>query len=127
MYRAYLTSDQIHYPAILEWDKEYFKKNGCFKFLTDEDIEDKKDPIEVVYTGFGFLLAKFGVFESLEYPWFRPLTQEMSETIKDFSSEDVSICQLLREKRFKIYIDPTVIVGHEKKKILLPPRLYSRT
>jgi hypothetical protein len=94
--------------------------------LRDEDIKDKKDPFEVVYTGFGFLLSKYGVFETLQYPWFRPLTQDISKDISDFSSEDVSFCQLIREKGFKIFIDPLVIVGHEKKKVLLPERLYNK-
>jgi len=122
----YLTADGFTYPVVTEWNKEYFKKNGSFKFLTEPEAAKLKDPFEVVYTGFGFFLAKYGVFESLEYPWFRPLDQEISETIKDFSSEDVSVCQLIREKGHKIFVDPTVVVGHEKKKVILPERLYNR-
>jgi hypothetical protein len=122
----YMTTDGITYPVVTKWDTEFFKSHGYFQFMRDEDIVGKKEPFEVVYTGFGFLLVKYGVFESLEYPWFRPLTQNISDNISDFSSEDVSFCQLIREKGFKIFVDPTVIVGHEKKKIILPQRLYNR-
>lgn len=119
----YQTSDGYTYPAVREWDEKFFLENGYFQFLNDDDIKDMKDPIEVVYTGFGFLLAKNGIFESLEYPWFEPIHHSLSETVKDFSSEDVSVCRKLLDKGHKIYVDPTVVVGHLKPKIIMPQRL----
>jgi hypothetical protein len=106
-----------NYAIVKDWDIEFFKKNGRFEFLSSIDLKGKTELIEVSYTGFGFVLIKRGIFECLEYPWFRPIFHEISETVKDFSSEDVSICQLFREKGFKVYVDPTVRVGHEKKLI----------
>jgi hypothetical protein len=35
--------------------------------------DGKEDLIEVAYTGIGFMLIKKGVFERLEYPWFKPI------------------------------------------------------
>jgi hypothetical protein len=32
--------------------------------------------------------------------------------------EDVAFCHKAIEKKYNIYVDPTVIVGHEKKIIL---------
>jgi hypothetical protein len=61
------------------------------------------------------MLIKYGVFESMKYPWFRPITQKISDGVEDFSSEDVSFCQTVINNGYKIYVDPTVIVGHEKK------------
>jgi hypothetical protein len=115
---VYLMQGGTHYASVENWNIEYFKKNGSFQFFTKKDLEGKTGLINVAYTGFGFILIKKGVFESLEYPWFRPLYQEISENVRDFSSEDVSICQIFREKGLKIYIDPLVKVGHEKKIIL---------
>lgn len=113
----YMMSDKTNYAAVLNWDIEYFGKNGTFKFLQEKDIQGVTDLIEVAYSGFGFMLVKRGVFESLEYPWFRPITHTLSadnKDIVDFSSEDSSMCYTLREHGYKIYVDPTVRVGHEK-------------
>ena len=79
--------------------------------------------MQVEYTGFGWILVKKGVFESLEYPWFRPLwhtihTKDDGTEITDFSSEDVSWCKLVIEKGHKIWVDTTSVVGHEKMMIL---------
>lgn len=101
------------FTTVEKWDEEYFKKTGSFQFMTDKDIKGKKDLIDVAYTGFGFILFKYGVFEALEYPWFQPIFHTIGNA-RDFSSEDVSICRLLKEKNYKIYVDPTVRVGHEK-------------
>jgi len=111
----YLMKGGTHFAIVKDWDKEFFKKNGYFPFLTPKDLKGKTNLIEVSYTGFGFILIKYGVFESLEYPWFRPIFQEICKNVSDFSSEDVSVCQLFREKGFKVYVDPTIKVGHEKK------------
>ena len=101
------------FATVKDWNEEYFKKNGTFKFLVDEDVKDKKDLIEVDYTGLGWMLIKKGIFEKMEYPWFRPLWKNFGG-ISDFTSEDTAFCLIAKEKGFKIYIDPTVRVGHEK-------------
>ena len=44
--------------------------------------------------------------------------KDFSSSIKEFTSEDVGICQLLREKNLKIYINKKIKVGHEKSWIL---------
>ncbi|MGA1870541.1 MAG: glycosyltransferase family 2 protein [bacterium] len=105
------------FATVADWDEEYFKKNGYFKFLQNEDIDREKDKIEVSYTGMGFMLVKSGVFESMEYPWFRPINMKIGEMV-DFTMEDVAFCIRAKEKGYKIYVDPNVIVGHEKRIIL---------
>lgn len=65
----------------------------------------------------GFILVKKGVFESMEYPWFKPIEKKIGNMV-DFTMEDVAFCLTAREKGFEIYVDPTVRVGHEKKVIL---------
>lgn len=116
----YMMADGVNFATVKDWDTEYFGKNGSFKFLTEEDTKGVTDLMEVAYTGFGFMLIKRGVFESLEYPWFRPVMHNLSAgnaDVVDFSSEDSSVCWMLREKGYKIFVDPTVRVGHEKRKI----------
>jgi len=113
----YLMQGGKQLAVVEDWDTDYFKANGTFRFMTPEDLAGKTDLFEVAYTGFGFVLMKYGVMESLDYPWFRPVNHDMGE-ISDFSSEDASMCCLLREKGFKIFVDPMVKVGHEKEAVL---------
>ncbi|OGS21048.1 MAG: hypothetical protein A2252_03910 [Elusimicrobia bacterium RIFOXYA2_FULL_39_19] len=93
----YAMQDGKSFATVKDWDEEYFKQNGSFRFLTVEDItrlaspdgvssgEKQKLPdsnlIEVAYTGFGFMLIKKGVFESMTYPWFKPIEKKIGEII----------------------------------------------
>jgi hypothetical protein len=114
----YYMEDGKQFPVVKEWDESYFKKYGTFKFLNKEDIQGCNTPFEVCYTGFGFLLIKRGVFECITYPWFEPQHYKIGNVV-DFSSEDVSFCKKAQSEGFKIFVDPTVIVGHEKTRILI--------
>jgi GT2 family glycosyltransferase len=115
----YLMENGIQYAAVKNWDLQFFKQHGTFQFLSPEDIKNTTDIIEISYTGFGFLLMKKGVIEKLEYPWFEPQIINFGEEMIDFASEDVSFCLKVKSAGIKIYIDPTVKVGHEKVKILI--------
>jgi hypothetical protein len=114
---VYMMANQIHYATVEKWDEEEFKRSGAFKFYTPDDLKDKTNLVDVAYTGFGFMLIKKGVFESITYPWFRPIFHTIG-TAKDFSSEDASFCKMIRQKGYKIFIDPQLRVGHEKKVVL---------
>ena len=78
----------------------------------------KKNPnklMQVEYTGFGWMLVKKGVFESLKYPWFTPIFErKIAKGVVDFCSEDVSFCKKVLKQGYKIYVDTTIVVGHEK-------------
>jgi hypothetical protein len=113
----YLMEGGTAFASVINWDEEYFKRNHCFQFLTPNDLQGKEDLIEVSYTGMGFMLIKKGVFESMEYPWFRPIEKRIGEMV-DFTTEDVGFCLTAREKGFSVWIDPQVRVGHEKKVVL---------
>ena len=121
----YPVSDKSGYATVLlkDWDLDFYKKNGFFKFMTDEDIKNNnKDEnnglMECAYTGFGMLLMKKGVMESLEYPWFKQTLVDCGSGIQDYTSEDAACCYRLREKGFKIWVDPTIRIGHEKSIVL---------
>jgi len=98
-------------------DEDYFRKNGYMEYLTPETIEKSKRNeqglIAVDYIGFGFCLIKKGVFEKMEYPWFRPEWFEI-DNCKDFSMEDVGFCINAKKAGFEIFVDPEVRVGHLK-------------
>lgn len=116
----YLMDGGTKYATVKDWDIEFFKKNSSFQFLTPKFVEKWKQQhpnklMEVEYTGFGFLLCKKGVFEKINYPWFEPVYEnKIAENVVDFCSEDVSFCKKILKKGLKIYIDPNIIVGHEK-------------
>jgi GT2 family glycosyltransferase len=120
----YKMEDRKHFAAVVEWDIEYFKKYGTFKFLSVDDWQqyDKETLMEVAYTGMGFTLIRKGVFEKIGYPWFMPIWEEIpldnGIIAKDFTSEDVGFCRTATEKGIKIFVDPSIIVGHEKMVVL---------
>jgi len=93
---------------------DYFIKNGSYELMKRDEVKDKTDLIEIDYAGLGFMLIAKGVVESLEYPWFTSMEKEIGNNIKDLSSEDATFCFRIKEQGFKIFVDPTIIVGHEK-------------
>jgi len=113
----YLMEGGQAFAAVKDWDEEFFKQHGYFQFLTPKDLDGQKDLMEVSYAGFGFILIKRGVFESMTYPWFRPIFKKIGDAI-DFTMEDVAFCLRAQEAGYKIYVDPLVKVGHEKTTIL---------
>jgi GT2 family glycosyltransferase len=113
----YLMANGTQFATVEHWDEKFFSQNGYFDFITPQTLQEKTELFPVAYTGFGFILIKNGVFEKMEYPWFRPEYIQIGNSF-DFTMEDVAFCLNARKKGFQIFIDPTVIVGHEKTRIL---------
>jgi hypothetical protein len=103
-------------------DVQYFKEHGYFECLTLKDIKDENDLIEVAYSGMGFMMVKKGVFESLVYPYFTSEVVHLGNDLTDIVSEDASFCMKIKDKGFKIFIDPLVEIGHEKTIIVRSPK-----
>jgi len=113
-----------------KWDFELYKKNGgSFEFVSREKANQLRQTgglCEIEYNGFGFMCIKRGVFEKIPYPWFPPTFFNFKYTdtngneidVHDFCSEDVGFCRKAIEAGFKIYVDPSIRVGHEKTHIL---------
>jgi hypothetical protein len=114
----YKMNDGKHYATVKNWDKEYYKKNSAFEFLTDEHLEQLPDVFNVEYTGMGWMLIKKGVIENIKYPWFAPVWEEFGPGVNEFTSEDVAFCKRLQEKGYKIKVNKKVRIGHEKSWIL---------
>lgn len=111
-------------PVVLEWNKDYFAQNGKFDFKTPKQLIDlaansSNGLVKAFYNGMGFSIFRKGVFERLEYPWFRPLTHKVGENI-DLMGEDVALFYNLYEKGINLWIDPYAYVGHEKYQVLKP-------
>ena len=114
----YMMENGRQFAVVEDWDEKHFLEHGTFHFLDSDDMQKRKAPFPVAYTGMGFMLVKKGVFESIGYPWCRPVNYEFSEEVKDFSSEDAGFCHVARAKGFSVLVDPSVRVGHEKALIL---------
>lgn len=117
----YKMHDNYHYATVEKWDHDHFAKYGSYEFLNENSVKQKKGLLPVAYTGFGWMLIKRGVFESLEYPWFQPTWKEYEregKKIREFTMEDVAFCDMIKDKGYTIWIDPEIIVGHEKMMVL---------
>lgn len=89
------------------WDRD------DYDFLDDDNIRDQK-LIEVSWAGFGFMLVKNGVFESLGYPWFKQSIIK-NQGFDEAGAEDESFgYRLQHETDYKIYVDPAVKLKHLK-------------
>ena len=117
----YLMADNQRYAAVEHMDDALFQEQGEFEFLTPAKVESRTGLVPVDYCGFGFVLVRRGVFEKLEYPWFRPITVEICGC-SEFTSEDVGFCLMAKKAGLQMMIDPEVVVGHEKAVVLAPPR-----
>lgn len=119
----YKRQDGSTYATVEKMDDEYLKKNGMYHFLTEQELNEKKEPFKVDYTGFGWMLIKHGVFESLEYPWFSPawLYNKTADDISMnmFTTEDIGFCLRAKEIGYDIWAAPKAVVGHLKPMILL--------
>lgn len=101
------------FATVKEWDTTSLIEEGEMPFCVEKDLENQTELISVAYTGMGFMLVKNGVFEKLSYPWFQPLNIDVGQ-IKDFATEDIYFCQKIQSLGYKVYIDPSVRIGHEK-------------
>jgi len=119
---VYRMIDMKHYAAVKTWNIDFFKKNGTFKFLRVEDLENAPKYMKVAYNGMGFMAVKREVLEKMKYPYFHRELQviEMSDgtIIRDMCSEDVAFCKNAKDAGYDIMINTELIVGHEKELVI---------
>lgn len=105
----------------------YYNEEGVPLFSNSEEevyfdfstLRAKKYPFEIFAAGFGFIAMKNGVFESLPRPWFETVFQRIeNEDGREMYlpwGEDFSWCKKAKDAGYKIYLDPSIQVGHHKK------------
>ena len=79
-----------------------------------------RPPVEVDFCGFAFVLIKYGVFESMDYPWFTSGHFVVDDYVID-PGEDVAWCIKAKAKGWKIYAHPGVRIQHDKRMLLEIP------
>jgi len=94
-----------------------FKENDIY--FDYGKLKHKEYPFEVFGVGFGFVAIRSGVFESIPRPWFETEFQRIrNDQGKEMFipwGEDYSWCIKAQESGYKIYLDPSIRVGHHKK------------
>jgi hypothetical protein len=120
----YKMENMINYATVLNWDTEYYIKNGTFEFLTDDLLKGLSDKfIEVAYTGMGFFACKRKVLDELKYPYFHRQLEEIKDrngniVMVEVCSEDVSFCKNITDNGYKILINKNLVLGHEKTLVI---------
>lgn len=114
---CYMQEDLQHMAAVRDWNEDYFKKFGTFKFVRPEDLVGAAEYMEVAYAGMGWMLIRKGVVEDLKYPWFWSDLQKIGD-LSEMNSEDVAFCRALKEAGHSVYLDTKLRVGHQKKMII---------
>ena len=111
-------SGGFYSPVVESMNDDFFKRHGTYQFLTSDELTERSELCKVDYIGFGWVLIKQGVFESIEYPWFAPKLLNIGEDLQDVCSEDVAFCHDAKDAGFEIWLDPTCRVGHEKTLVI---------
>jgi hypothetical protein len=105
----------------------YFNEEGVPLFTFGENdihfdhqkLKSKIYPFEVFGVGFGFVGVKNGVFENIQRPWFetefQKITNDEGKEMFIPWGEDFSWCIKAQNAGYKIYLDPSIRVGHHKK------------
>lgn len=120
----YMMHDNINYAVVPHMNKNDILKKGSYTFLNRAKVKEWKESRpnsihKVDYCGMGFMLVKKGVLEKFEFPWFRSTEtiledKERNIVIHDTNSEDYYFCCEARRLGFDVWVDPEVVVGHEK-------------
>jgi hypothetical protein len=105
----------------------YFNEEGVPLFTFEENdiyfdhkkLKYKEYPFEVFGVGFGFVSVKSGVFENTDRPWFetefQKITNDEGKEMFIPWGEDYSWCIKAKKAGYKIWLDPSIRVGHHKK------------
>tara|TARA_B100000900_G_scaffold415288_1_gene444629 strand:- start:2515 stop:3240 length:726 start_codon:yes stop_codon:yes gene_type:complete len=109
--------------CVKNWDIDYYKKNGSFEFLSNDDANDlikhNRNILNCAYVGMGCMGIRNGVIEDprFKYPWFFRNITHISENVVDGTSEDVSFIRNLIESGVvdSIPVDLSLRFGHEKR------------
>ena len=134
---AYVMNGGNSLCCVKKWDKDYYKKNGSFEFLTMEEYkeklnlndeskqidEDKDVIINAAYAGMGCMAIRKGIIEDnrMKYPWFfrniERFTNDSGHTMfSEGVSEDVAFTRNLIDSGIidSVTVYLNLRFGHEK-------------
>lgn len=91
-------------------------KDGIF--IDYSEIQEKQEIFEIMGAGMGFVSVKPEVLEKIGFPWFNTLYLEDESGGTQFIGEDSFFFFRAEQEGYKIHCDPTIMLGHEKKKVI---------
>lgn len=93
-------------------------ENGLPTRINKVELILLDEPVKVGGVGFGFVMMKQGVFESIPRPWFGVgKIQYPDVPHKTLVSEDYTFCRAAQDAGYDIWLHPQVKVGHVKQTI----------
>jgi hypothetical protein len=92
--------------------------NTTSNFLDRNTLKKASVDIEVEGTGLGFVCVRQGVFENISRPWFAYCYQKHPNNCETPAGEDISWCFHVTQSGYRIFVDPSVNVGHTKSMLL---------
>ena len=120
--RCYSTGDidQTNWASCGEWplDGSFGDSKGYKMEEVPKLPRNEKGLVEVGWTGFPLVVIKYGVFESMPFPWFEGPVMEWKDKdgveMADIAPEDAYFCVKARRNGFSVYVDPESMITHEK-------------
>jgi len=108
----YLMRNHPHYPIAFDFAAPDGK---CNHLVLDK--YKGQDLIQIVGAGLGCCLIRTDVFRKMEEPWIR-----MGELESDMWCDDLGFFKRVREAGFDIFLDTSVLVGHQASVVIWPIR-----
>jgi|UniRef100_A0A6C0JTH0 hypothetical protein len=123
----YKCDDTVNYNAIQNIDNAYFKTNGSYQYLLQEDIDKWKEDMKtkylpVDYVALSFFGTKASVINSLEFPFFDGenivIDKDDGKKYNIVPSEDFNLCKKLKDKNYQIMVNLDIRVGNSVNLII---------
>jgi hypothetical protein len=117
----YKSEDAVNYFAVKTLDNDYYSKNGSYKFVTQEDLDNWKKETEskymaIEFTGLSFFGAKYEVIEKLKYPYFNgdilSIKKQDEGEYKIITGEDYNFCKNVKEAGYTIMLNTELRLGN---------------
>jgi hypothetical protein len=99
-------------------DKHVVVMKNDRSLLTKEEFLLHKDPFVVRSVGLGFFAAKVDSLEKLKYPFFDTYVVHPDKNDGRPMTEDEYFCSNISKNGYSVYVDPNIIVGHIKSRVL---------
>lgn len=123
----YRLEDLNNLSAVKDWDVSYYIKNGAYKYLTQETIDEWTSETElkympVDYTQLGFFACRSEVIDKMKYPYFdgdiKEFVLEDGKIIRDMASDDVNFCKNIKKAGYNIFVNTAIRVGNVKSLVI---------
>ena len=112
-----VTDQESNYTTILKFVDDS-TLNRAYRLLSYRELSELPELCKVDGAGLGFCMFRYGVFESIDFPWYRPydiIDLKLNKYIQA-AGEDVSLFMYLKEAGIDLWCDTTLKIKHEKMK-----------